>query len=106
MFQALSKEDVLKIVDIMLGRLNKHLESQRVQVEVTQAVKEFLAEEGYDPKFGGRPLARTIRRHIENPLSSRIIGGDFDPGDTIVVDRKEDGRDELTFEVKVSAAQQ
>jgi ATP-dependent Clp protease ATP-binding subunit ClpC len=58
-FQALSKEDVLKIVDIMLGRLNKHLESQRVQVEVTQAAKEFLTEEGYDPKFGGRPLART-----------------------------------------------
>jgi len=105
-FHALSKEDVLKIVDIMLGRLNKHLESQRVQVEVTQAAKEFLAEEGYDPKFGGRPLARTIRRHIENPLSSRIIGGDFDPGDTIVVDRSDDGRDELTFETKVPATQQ
>ena len=99
-FQPLSREDVLKIVDIMLGRLNKHLESQRVQVEVTQVAKEFLAEEGYDPKFGGRPLARTIRRHIENPLSSRIIGGDFDPGDTIVVDRSQDGRDDLTFEVK------
>jgi len=105
-FHALSKEDVLRIVDIMLGRLNKHLESQQVQVEVTQAAKEFLAEEGYDPKFGGRPLARTIRRHIENPLSSRIISGEFNPGDTIVVDRKEDGRDELTFEVKVPATQQ
>ena len=99
-FHALSKEDVLRIVDIMLSRLNKHLESQQVQVEVTQAAKEFLAEEGYDPKFGGRPLARTIRRHIENPLSSRIIGGDFNPGDTIAVDRSDDGRDELTFVVK------
>nr|MBA2344079.1 ATP-dependent Clp protease ATP-binding subunit [Rubrobacter sp.] len=99
-FHALSKEDVLRIVDIMLGRLNKHLESQQVQVEVTQAAEEFLAEEGYDPKFGGRPLARTIRRHIENPLSSRIIGGDFNPGDTIAVDRSDDGRDELTFVVK------
>jgi ATP-dependent Clp protease ATP-binding subunit ClpC len=84
----------------MLGRLNKHLEGQRIQIEVTQAAREFLAEEGYDPKFGGRPLARTIRRHIENPLSSRIIGGEFDPGDTIVVDRSDDGRDELTFAVK------
>ena len=45
---------MLKIVDIMLSRLNKHLESQRVQIEVTAAAKEFLAEEGYDPKFGGR----------------------------------------------------
>ena len=102
-FQPLTKEDVLKIVDIMLKRLNKHLESQRVGIEVTDAAKEFLAEEGYDPKFGGRPLARAIRRYIENPLSSRIIGGEFDPGDTIVVDRAGDG---LTFEAKVPAAQQ
>jgi ATP-dependent Clp protease ATP-binding subunit ClpC len=96
-FQPLTKEDVLKIVDIMLSRLNKHLESQRVHVEVTDAAKEFLAEEGYDPKFGGRPLARAIRRHVENPLSSRIIGGEFGPGETIVVDRGEDG---LTFAVR------
>jgi ATP-dependent Clp protease ATP-binding subunit ClpC len=105
-FQPLTKEDVLQIVDIMLGRLNKHLESQKVSVEVTQSAKEFLAEEGYDPKFGGRPLARAIRRFIENPLSGRIIGGEFDPGDTVVVDRTQDGRDELTFQTKVAAAQQ
>jgi ATP-dependent Clp protease ATP-binding subunit ClpC len=100
-FQPLTKEDVLKIVDIMLSRLNKHLESQRVQIEVTDAAKEFLAEEGYDPKFGGRPLARAIRRYVENPLSSRIIGGEFGPGDTVVVDRADEG---LTFEAKVPAA--
>src|SRR5215211_6943689 len=100
-FQPLTKEDVLKIVDIMLSRLNKHLESQRVQVEVTDDAKEFLAEEGYDPKFGGRPLARAIRRYVENPLSSRIIGGEFGPDDTVVVDRGEEG---LAFEVKVPAA--
>ncbi|MCA1847498.1 MAG: ATP-dependent Clp protease ATP-binding subunit, partial [Actinobacteria bacterium] len=68
-FQPLTKENVLEIVDIMLRRLNKHLESQRVSIEVTPAAREFLAEEGYDPKFGARPLARAIRRHIENPLS-------------------------------------
>jgi ATP-dependent Clp protease ATP-binding subunit ClpA len=85
----------------MLSRLNKHLESQRVSVEVTPAAKEFLAEEGYDPKFGARPLARAIRRHIENPLSSRIIGGEFDPGDTVVVDRDGDG---LSFKTKVPTA--
>jgi ATP-dependent Clp protease ATP-binding subunit ClpA len=98
---------VLRIVDIMLARLNKHLESQRVSVEVTQAAKDFLAEEGYDPKFGARPLARAIRRFIENPLSSRIIGGEFDPGDVVLVDRSDDGRrEELTFSVKERAAQQ
>src|ERR687891_410627 len=89
-FEPLTKEDVLQIVDIMLGRLNKHLESQRISVEVTQAAKEFLAEEGYDPKFGARPLARAIRRHIENPLSSRIIGGEYGPGDTVLIDREGD----------------
>src|ERR687890_854630 len=94
-FQPLTKEDVLKIVDIMLSRLNKHLESQRVQVEVTNAAKEFLAEEGYDPKFGARPLARAIRRYVENPLSSRIIGGELGPDDTPGVDRADEG---LTFE--------
>ncbi len=101
-FQPLSKQDVLEIVDIMLRRLNKHLESQKVSVEVTQAAKEFLAEEGYDPKFGARPLARAIRRHIENPLSSRIIGGEFDPGDTVLVDRDADA---LIFRTKVPATQ-
>jgi len=101
-FEPLTKEDVLRIVDIMLRRLNKHLESQKVSVEVTQAAKEFLAETGYDPKFGARPLARAIRRYIENPLSSRIIGGEFNPGDTIVVDRAEDGRGELVFKAEVA----
>lgn len=104
-FEPLTKEDVLRIVDIMLKRLNKHLESQKVSVEVTDAAKEFLAQTGYDPKFGARPLARAIRRYIENPLSSRIIGGEFDPDDTIVVDRAQDGSDELVFESKVTATQ-
>jgi ATP-dependent Clp protease ATP-binding subunit ClpC len=105
-FEPLTREDVLEIVGIMLGRMNKHLESQRVSVEVTQAAKEFIAEQGYDPKFGARPLARAIRRYVENPLSSRIIGGEFDPGDTVVVDRAGDGGNELTFEKKLPVTQQ
>ncbi len=104
-FEPLTKEDVLSIVGIMLKRLNKHLESQRVSVEVTEAAKEFLAEKGYDPKFGARPLARSIRRYIENPLSSRIIGGEFDPDDTVIVDRAEDGTEDLVFRTKVAAPQ-
>jgi ATP-dependent Clp protease ATP-binding subunit ClpC len=104
-FEPLTKEHVLRIVDIMLKRLNKHLESQKVWIEVTDAAKEFLAEQGYDPKFGARPLARAIRRYIENPLSGRIIGGEFDPGDAVVVDRAEDGSEELVFRAKVTATQ-
>ena len=104
-FEPLSREDVLKIVGIMLERLNKHLASQKVSIEVTQGAKEFLAKTGYDPKFGARPLARTIRRYIENPLSSRIIGGEFNPDDTVVIDRAEDGAEDLTFRTKVAATQ-
>ena len=87
-------------MDIMLAQLNKHLESQQVQVEVTDTAKEFIAEEGYDPKYGARPLARAIRRYIENPLSSSIIGGEFDPDEIILVDRE---GEELTFRTKVAA---
>jgi ATP-dependent Clp protease ATP-binding subunit ClpC len=101
-FQPLTRDDVLRIVDIMLKRLNKHLESQKVSVAVSKPAREFLAEEGYDPKFGARPLARAIRRHIENPLSSRIISGDFGPCDTVVIDRAADG---LTFKTTVPATQ-
>ena len=100
-FHPLTKEGVLEIVEIMLKRLNKHLESQRVSIEVTGAAKEFIAEEGYDPKFGARPLARAIRRHIENPLSSRIIEGEFGPGETVLVDWAADG---LAFKAKVPTA--
>ncbi len=99
-FQPLSKEDVLQIVDIMLAQLNKHLESQQISIEVTDAAKEFIAEEGYDPKYGARPLARSIRRHVENPLSSSIIGGEFDLHDIVLVDRE---GEELTFKTKVTA---
>ena len=100
-FHPLGKNDVIEIVDIMLGRLNKHLESQRVSVEVTPAAREFIADVGYDPKFGARPLARAIRRYIENPLSSCIINGEFEPGDTVLIDR---AGESLAFETKVPAA--
>jgi len=100
-FHPLTREDVLEIVGIMLRRLNKHLESQRISIEVTPEAREFLAEEGYDPKFGARPLARAIRRHIENPLSGRIINGEFSPGDTVLVDRADNA---LVFKAKVPTA--
>ena len=101
-FTPLSKEDVIQIVDIMLSRLNKNLEDRGVTVEVSQSAKEFLAEAGYDPKFGGRPLARAIRRHIENPLSGRLIEGDFPEGSTVLVDKNSDASEseELAFTTK------
>ncbi|MGI8650096.1 MAG: AAA family ATPase [Rubrobacter sp.] len=102
-FKPLSKDDVIQIVDIMLARLNNNLRGQNITVEVSQTAKELLAEEGYDPKFGGRPLARAIRRLIENPLSGKLINGDFKEGSTILVDRDDKGK--LTFTAKESATQ-
>nr|WP_240432520.1 ATP-dependent Clp protease ATP-binding subunit [Rubrobacter indicoceani] len=98
-FKPLSKDDVIQIVDIMLARLNANLRGQNITVEVSRTAKELLAEEGYDPKFGGRPLARAIRRLIENPLSGRLINGDYKEGSTILVDRDEESG-ELTFTAK------
>lgn len=100
-FQPLTKEDVVKIVDTMLSRLNKHLKSQHIQLEVSPEAREFLVEKGYDPKFGARPLSRAIRRYIENPFSSRLIEGEFNSGDTVLVDR---AGEELVFSVKIPAA--
>lgn len=102
-FKPLSKEDVIQIVDIMLARLNENLRGRDITVEVSESAKELLAEEGYDPKFGGRPLARAIRRLIENPLSGKLINGDYEEGDTVYVDRSETG--ELTFTTKESVTQ-
>jgi ATP-dependent Clp protease ATP-binding subunit ClpC len=68
-------------------------------IEVSKAAKTWLAKEGYDPVFGARPLRRAIERHIENPLSTKLLRGEFSPGDTIIVGLK---NNVLTFKVKAA----
>jgi len=99
-FQPLSKEQIAEIVELQLHRLRERLAERRIELELTDEAKEVLAEEGWDPAYGARPLKRAIQRLVENPLALRLLEGAFADGDTIRVDA-EDG--EIRFE-KVGAA--
>ena len=95
LFRKLGKEQILGIVDLQLRFLAERLEEKRIRLEVTPQAKAFLAEEGYDPAFGARPLKRTIQTLVQNPLSKKLLEGGFAEGDTITVDK---GSNALTFE--------
>ncbi len=100
-FHSLTKEHIIQIVDLMLAQVQKQLKEQDIGFEVDTATKELLAEKGYDPQFGARPLRRTIQTMIEDPLSEKILQGEFGPDDTISLTR---GEDEIIFQsVSVAA---
>jgi ATP-dependent Clp protease ATP-binding subunit ClpC len=85
-FHELSREEVTQIVDLMIRRVREQLESQGLGLELTSAAKGTLAEKGYDPTLGARPLRRAIQRLVEDPLSDRILRKGFRAGETVVVD--------------------
>jgi len=85
-FHELSKDEVVQIVDLMTKRVSDQLESQGMGLELTPAAKLLLAEKGYDPTLGARPLRRAIQQMVEDPLSERILWKEFHVGETIVVD--------------------
>lgn len=93
-FRQLSKENLSSIVDIQLRRVAKLLQDKGYHLEVTESAREFLAEVGYDPTFGARPLKRAIQRELQDPLALKILSGEFHEGDTIQVERGGTG---LTF---------
>ena len=96
-FQSLDEEELSRIVDIQLKQLGKRLAQQNLTLDVDSAAKKLLAKEGYDPQFGARPLKRAVQEQILNPLSMRLLEGDFKPGDKIKVTAK---GDELVFQRK------
>jgi ATP-dependent Clp protease ATP-binding subunit ClpC len=85
-FHELTKEEVMEIVDLMVNRTREQLSGQGLGLELTPAARAFLAEKGYDPQLGARPLRRAIQQLVEDPLSERILWKDFRVGETIVVD--------------------
>jgi ATP-dependent Clp protease ATP-binding subunit ClpB len=95
-FHALTKEQLKKIVSIQMMFLNRRLEDRKLQLVLTEDAKDFLADEGYEPLYGARPLKRLIQRDIENPLSLHILRGDFVDGDVISVDASADN-EKLVF---------
>ncbi|MBN8621368.1 MAG: AAA family ATPase, partial [Anaerolineae bacterium] len=86
MFQSLTQEDITRIVDIQLQRLSRLLQSRRLTLELTADAKRWLAERGYDPVFGARPLKRVIQRDLQDPLANAILEGHVQEGDHIVAD--------------------
>ena len=90
-FHRLTKEDLKQIVEIQLRRLSQRVEAQGYRLEVDEGAKEYLAEVGYDPVYGARPLKRAIQRELQDPLALKLLAGEFRPGDTIRVQRGPEG---------------
>jgi len=93
-FENLKLADIKRIVDIQLASLRKRLIERGVDIELTDAAKELLANKGYDPVYGARPLRRTLQREIIDPLALRVLQGAFAPGDVVVADAQ---RGEIAF---------
>ena len=96
-FQSLDESEIARIVEIQLGRLEQRLAQQNLTLDVDAAAKKLLASEGYDPQFGARPLKRAIQEHLLDPLATKLLAGEYKPGDKIKVTVKDD---ELVFSKK------
>jgi len=95
-FRPLGPEQIERIVELQLRRVQALLAERKITLRVTDAARQLIAEEGYAPAFGARPLKRAIQRLLQNPLALALLEGDFQEGDTIVADREE-GAPRLTF---------
>jgi ATP-dependent Clp protease ATP-binding subunit ClpB len=84
-FRPLGRDDLSQIVEIQLGRLRKLLADRSLTLELTEAARETIADAGYDPVYGARPLKRAIQRLVQDPLAQKILRGEFKPGDHVVV---------------------
>ncbi len=85
-FHSLSKAQIRQIVDLMLIQVAKSVGEKNLKLEITDAARDFLGEKGYDPTFGARPLRRVIQNEVEDKLSESLLRGEFNPGDTLMVD--------------------
>ena len=96
-FQELTDKDIIKIVDLMMSRLQSQLQERGLEIELTKKAKKFLAGQGFSPTYGARPLRRAIQRNVEDPLSEKLLAGEYKPGQTIVADLD---KDQVVFNVK------
>jgi ATP-dependent Clp protease ATP-binding subunit ClpB len=97
-FRRLEREHIHGIIDIQLCRFAERLAKRGITIELTQGAKDYLAEVGWDPMYGARPLKRAIQKHLEDPLAVHVIAGDYPPGTRLVVDRGPEG---LVFRQRV-----
>jgi ATP-dependent Clp protease ATP-binding subunit ClpC len=94
-FHQLTQDEIVTIVDLMVAKLDQRLRDKDMGIELTRAAKDMLAEKGYDPVLGARPLRRTIQREIEDTLSEKILFGDLRPGSIVVVDVEGEGAERV-----------
>ena len=85
-FHPLSEGAIERIVDLKIAELNERLAEQEISLSLTSEAKRVLAKAGYDPRYGARPLARAMKRLVENPLASEIVAGEIAEGDSVTVD--------------------
>jgi ATP-dependent Clp protease ATP-binding subunit ClpC len=90
-FEPLTPAELLQIVDLMVGDVAERLEERGVMLALTEAAQQALVDEGYDPVYGARPLRRVVQKQVENPISRRLLAGEFTEGDTVLVDHTTDG---------------
>jgi ATP-dependent Clp protease ATP-binding subunit ClpB len=86
-FHRLSEENIRRIVDVQLERIQQRLAKRELRLDVTPAARDWLAEVGFDPQYGARPLKRALQRYLEDELARRTISGELGPGDLVRVDR-------------------
>jgi ATP-dependent Clp protease ATP-binding subunit ClpC len=99
-FHPLTEEHLKSIVDLLIHELERRLAERSIKLEVNEEAKAWLAQKGYDPVYGARPLRRAIQRYMENPISTKILQGEFKEGDTVAVSLKEDN---LSFATRKTA---
>jgi ATP-dependent Clp protease ATP-binding subunit ClpB len=99
-FRALGLAQIKEIVDIQIEHLRKRLAEKKIALDLTDEAKQLIAEKGYDPVYGARPLKRTIQKMIQDPLANEILKGEFKEGDHVVVDVDKDKNLVLTKEIK------
>jgi len=92
MFRPLTREQLSQIVDIQLRQVRQRLKQRNITLQVTLRAKEWLAERGYDPVYGARPLKRVIQRELLDRLANKILRGEVRDGDTVIVDVDEQGQ--------------
>jgi ATP-dependent Clp protease ATP-binding subunit ClpB len=96
-FSSLDEDELAQVVDIQLTRLEKRLAQQHLTLDVDKSARKLIAKEGYDPQFGARPLKRAVQEHLLDPLATKLLEGEFKPGDRVKVSANGDG---LVFSAK------
>ena len=100
-FHQLTRDQVKRIIDLQINSLKKRLTDRHIDIELTDAAKELLLEEGYDPAYGARPMKRAIQRLVLDPLAVKVLAGEFKDGDAVVVDATKEG---IVFRLKQRVA--